>query len=114
MSTAIQRLFDKLVQLAPNEQIVLKFQSMEELTSKKTLIYREKSLYEAKAKGNAVAIGIKQDCKPFVNRFQLTLSVMEENWLSSAVVQNKLSGSEALVFPPNDERLETMKANEGK
>lgn len=85
----ISRVFDKVLELEPGQTIVLNFNSMGDMKSKRTLLFREKAKYESRVK-NPKDIFIRQEMITRENVFRIYLSVDGggEDWTSNAVVMD--------------------------
>ena len=112
MATPISLLFDRVLLLEEGETIVVKFTTSNELKSKKTMLFREKTAYEAKMNKSAVTKGIviRQAIDEFAKTYKLLLSSSGTSldWLNDAVIKS-VNGENKLELLPKDERLENMK-----
>jgi hypothetical protein len=93
MATAVSLLFDRVLLLNEGEEIIVNFCNENDLKSKRTLLFKEKKLYEERMNKRLVTKGIKihQEIKPDKQMFRLKLSCSGDSleWLNDAVVRTK-------------------------
>lgn len=89
---SIQKLFDKVLELEHGEIITLTFQNEKDLNSKRTMLFREKKLYEKRTRNKAFkAIFITKEVKTKEGIFKIHLSTSGTllDFLTTAVVKDK-------------------------
>lgn len=93
MVTPISRVFDEVLKLSDTEKIILNFTDINELKSKKQLLFLEKKKFEKSEAGSIAlkTIRISQVIDNTAHIYQLHLSVLNAtiNWFTDAVVETK-------------------------
>lgn len=91
--TAVSALFDKVLTLNEGEVITLKFDSLKDMLSKKTMLFREKRKYEARMKNvpsfKSFFIGQTVKDKEGIYILRLSTNGTSLDWLTNAVIKRK-------------------------